>query len=259
MRRLTFPALALPALTLSIALLLAACGASDPQATNAQDNALDALDAALVGNAAASEGDPALTAALHDQIMVDPALVQQANDDVVRPPSMPVTGAVPPDGIAIAAMKTIPLPTGLRSAPPPSADCPACVTARRALTLGALAQSQGGGTARCAQRLAYSTVWANRLPDALPLYPDARVAEAAGADGDGCALRVVSFVSAQPMQALLDFYYTRAAAAGFPAGHQANGGEHVLAGAKPGAGAYLVTLRPHRGGGTEVDLMVDAH
>ena len=69
MRRATFPAL-----LSSIALLLAACGGGGDTITNAQDNALDAIDDALVGNAASSAGDPALTAALHDQIMVDPAL-----------------------------------------------------------------------------------------------------------------------------------------------------------------------------------------
>ncbi|MEH3046706.1 hypothetical protein [Sphingomonas adhaesiva] len=253
MRRAT-----IPALTSSLALLLAACGAANDATLNAQDNTLDAIDDALVGNTVASAGDPALTAALHDQIMVDPALVQQANDDAVRPPTTPVAGAVAPDGIAVAAMKSVALPAGLRSAPAASNDCPQCAAARRALTLGALARAQGGDTGQCAARLGYSTAWANRLPAAMPLYPDARVTEAAGADAEGCALRVVSFASAQPMQTLLDFYYTRATDAGFAAGHQADGAEHVLAGTKAGAGAYLVTLRPHRGGGTEVDLMVDA-
>lgn len=248
----------LRALIPSLALLVAACGGAGEPTGNAQASALDAIDDALVGNAASSAGDPALTAALHDQIMVDPALVQQANDDTVRPPTTPLSGAVAPDGIAVAAMKTITLPTGMRSAPAASGHCRQCTAARRALTLGALAQAQGGDAGRCAARLAYSTAWANRLPAAFPLYPDARVAEAAGADGDGCALRVVSFVSAQPMQKLLDFYYTRATDAGFAAGHQADGADHILAGTKPGAGAYLVTLRPHREGGTDVDLMVDA-
>lgn len=241
----------------ALALLVAACG-GDGSAANVQQPSIDSIDAALVGNAAASAGDPALTAALHDQIMVDPALVQQANDDAVRPPTTPLSGAVPPDGIAVAAMRQAVLPGGLRTAPAPAGSCAQCTQARRALTLGAMAQAQGGATGQCAARLTYSAGWANRLPAALPLYPDARVAEAAGADGEGCALRIVSFTSAQPMQKLLDFYYTRATDAGFGAGHHADGAEHVLAGTRPGAGAYLVTLRAHRGGGTEVDLMIDA-
>ena len=250
MRRTTItPRLPGIAAILAAALALAGCGSPKPAA----GPDVNAVDAALLGNNA----DPALTAALRDQIMVDPMLVQQANDDAVRPP-MPASGAVPPDGIAQAAMPKDPLAgQTLRSAPAPSADCPQCAVARRALTLGALAGGQGGATAQCAGRVAYSAVWATRLPGSIPLIADARVIEAAGADGDGCRLRIVTFASAQPMQRLLDYYYTRATAAGFRAGHQADGAEHVLAGTKAGGGAFLALLRPHAGGGTEVDLMVD--
>ncbi|MBY0300561.1 MULTISPECIES: hypothetical protein [Sphingomonas] len=251
MRRTTItPRLPGIAAILAAALALAGCGSPKPAA----GPDVNAVDAALLGN----DADPALTAALRDQIMVDPMLVQQANDDAVRPPTMPASGAVPPDGIAQAAMPKDPLAgQTLRSAPAPSADCPQCAVARRALTLGALAGGQGGATAQCAGRVAYSAVWATRLPGSIPLIADARVIEAAGADGDGCRLRIVTFASAQPMQRLLDYYYTRATAAGFRAGHQADGAEHVLAGTKAGGGAFLALLRPHAGGGTEVDLMVD--
>ena len=247
-------------LLIALPLALPAC-ARDGDPANDQAAQVAAVDAALIGNTAASAGDPALTAALRDQIMVDPALVQQANDDVVRPPTAPLSGAMPPDGVAVAAMKSDPLAgEKLRPAPPAAAgSCRQCAIARRALTLGALAQAQGGATGQCAARVTYSAGWANRLPAATPLFPDARVAEAAGADGDGCALRVVSFVSAQPMQRLLDFYYTRTTAAGFDAQHQAEGVEHVLAVTKTGGGAFLAMMRPHAAGGTDVDLMVDAH
>ena len=69
--------------------------------------------------------------------MVDPALVQQANTDTVRPPAQPVSGAVPPDGVADAARKEE--TDTVRPAPPASGDCKQCAAARRALTLGALA------------------------------------------------------------------------------------------------------------------------
>lgn len=236
-------------------LLLAACGggASDPGAATAT-----AADSAITGNLAASAGDPALMAALHDQIMVDPALVQQANIDAVRPPTMPRSGEVPPDGIALAAMKRPDIGgETLQSAPAPSGHCPQCAVARRSLTLGALAAQQGGRAGQCATGVSYSAEWANRLPQGVPLYPDARVSEAAGADGAGCALRVVSFASAAPMQRLLDWYYTRATAAGFRSGHQADGAEHVLAGTKPGGGAFLAVMRARGDGGTDVDLMAD--
>lgn len=245
----------LPAPLLTLLLMLAACGggAGDPGA-----GAATSADAAVTGNIAASAGDPALMAALHDQIMVDPALVQQANIDAVRPPTMPRSGEMPPDGIALAAAKTVAEPgEKLISAPAPTGDCPQCAVARRSLTLGALAAQQGGRAGQCAARVSYSADWADRLPQGVPLYPDARVAEAAGADGAGCALRVVSFASTAPMQRLLDWYYTKATAAGFRAGHQADGAEHVLAGTHAGGGAFLAVLRARQDGGTDVDLMAD--
>ena len=234
---------------LALVSLAAGCGKAPTD-----EAALADLDNTLAqANGAASAVDPALQSTLKDQIMVDPALVQQANADTVRPPAQPVSGAVPPDGVADAARKEE--TDTVRPAPPASGDCKQCAAARRALTLGALASSQGASP-RCANNVAYSNDWANRLPAGVPLYPDARVTEAAGADGEGCALRVVSFTSAAPMQRLLDWYFTRTTDAGYRAGHQAEGKEHVLAGTKRGA-AFMVIINPGKNGGTQVDLMAD--
>lgn len=238
-----------PFMTTMLTIALAACGSQDEPA-----NRIDRLDAELTQtNGASTAGDPALRAALQDQIMVDPALTQSANADAIRPPMQPVSGAVPPD---------LPLPpdgnTGrLRTAPAASADCPLCAAARQSLTLGALAQRQGKRSADCAGNVTYSADWANRLPKAVPLYPGARVSEAAGADRPGCALRVVSFASAAPPQRLLDWYFTRTTEAGYTAQHQAEGTQHVLAGKHPSGGAFFATMTPRKGGGTDVDLMAD--
>ena len=233
----------------AFALVTASCGPSPETAdASAATNGLEATAAD-----ARPESDPVLASALRDQIMVDPRLVQQANADTLRPPAQPESLALPPDTIANAAFR--PVPGALRSAPAASGNCPQCAAARRALTLGALAASQGA-SANCVQKVSYSTTWANRLPDAVPLYPDARVREAAGADEPGCALRVVSFASAAPMQRLLDWYYTRTSDAGYRAGHGTEGDEHILAGTRPSA-AFMLRLRPRGDGGTDVDLMVD--
>lgn len=239
------------------ALIMASACAPSADRTTAEPS-----EAALIGNAAESAGDPALTAALRDQIMVDPALVQQANNDAVRPPTMPESGEVPPDGIGVAAMnaRLTRASVGgetLRAAPAASGACRQCQIARQSLTLGALAEKQGGRTGQCAANVSYSTAWANRLPAGVPLYPDARVSEAAGADGAGCALRVVSFASSAPYQRLLDWYYTRASEAGYGAGHQADGAEHVLGGTRAKGGAFLLILHPRGDGGTDADLMAD--
>ncbi|KQT31341.1 hypothetical protein ASG29_15420 [Sphingomonas sp. Leaf412] len=233
---------------------LAGCGA-EPPADTARD-AVAALDAELTATALANAADPALTAALRDQIMVDPHLVQQANDDSIRPPTTPASGAIPADDIA-GAVRRPAMTDALRPAPAASAACPQCAAARASLTLGALAETQGGKAGRCAATVAYSAGWANRLPGGVPLYPDARVAEAAGADGAGCALRIVSFSSAAPMQRLLDYYYTKASAAGYAAGHQADGAEHILGGKRRDGAAFLAVMRARAGGGTEVDLMAE--
>ncbi len=208
-----------PAL-LSAALLsaLAACG-SKPATSD-----VNALDAALVdGNG----GDPALTAALHDQIMVDPALTQSSNANAVRPAPRPDPQAVPQEA-----------GTGVK---------PVC----NALTLGAIAE-QIPGTAGCAAAIRYSAAWSTRLPQAFPLYPDAAVAEAAGNDAGGCSLRIVSFqVSAAPAKTLA-WYAARARASGYSVERS---GTTRVAGARGGA-LYVVYAQPHDGGGSDVDLIV---
>lgn len=224
-------------------LLLAACGAS-PNAP--QD--LDALDRELANvNSAANGRDPAIADALNAPIMVDPALAQSSNANAVRPPSRPDSGAVPPD-VAIPDRVD---PATLKRAPAPAGDCPRCRAKAGALTLGELARRQSPG---CAP-VSYAAGWANRLPADLPLYPDARVAEAAGSDGK-CALRVVSFASGAAPQKLIDWYYTRATTAGYSAEHQADGGLHVLGGTRGGA-AYVVYVTP-RASGSSVDLLSNA-
>lgn len=203
--------------------------------------------------------DPALSAALQDQIMVDPRLGQQANGDAVRPPAQPYSGPLPPEG---AVANNAPASTeGLMHAPPASTaqPCTKCSAAREAVTLGGLAARQKDGrTSACAASLSYSVSWASRLPADLPLYPRARVSEAAGTTSGSCALRVVSFSAAEPMQQLIDWYYTRASRAGYGAEHQADGNEHVLGGARDrDGGAYVAYFTPRPDGGTDVDLVAN--
>lgn len=234
------------------ALALVACG-RDP----APEADLDSLDRELTEtNVASPARDPALTASLADQIMVDPTLAQSTNANAVRPPPRPDPGSTPPVDIA-----QIPDPVDaatLTRAPAPAGDCPECRAATGALTLGALAGRQSAlRTADCADGVGYSAGWANRLPADLPLYPDARVVEAAGADRPGCRLRVVTFASSAALGKVVDWYYTQATKAGYSAGHKADGPQHVLAGTR-GTDAYVVYASPRAGGGTEVDLVVNA-
>ena len=236
-------------LLLALTLPLAIAGCKKPAG---QQN-LDSLDKELTDANRAGGKDPALTAALRDQIMVDPKLAHTSNATAVRPASRPDPGAIPPEPIGAAADSSGSAP--LRATPSATPGYAGSAKAKGALTLGALAaRGEDGGAAGCASDVRYASAWAQRLPGALPLYPDARVSEAAGKDGGGCALRVVSFTSNAPLGRVLDWYYTHATKGGYSADHRSDGAEHVLVGAR-GDAAYVVYLSARNGGGTAVDLV----
>lgn len=246
---------------LALALATTACGPRNTEQSN-----LDSLDNQLADAGSGNSRDPAMVAALHDQIMVDPTLTQQANNNAVRPPAQPYSGAVPADTVtassnAAATGAGTGVSETLKTAPAPKADgsCPQCEAARQSLTLGALASRQSDKrTSGCAGEMRYSASWANRLPADLPLYPDARVSEAAGTATNGCALRAVSFATTAPLQTVIDWYYTRASGAGFSAEHEADGGQHVLGGTRGRDGAaFALFLTSRKDGGTDVDLVAN--
>jgi hypothetical protein len=246
---------------LVLPLALVACGKRD------ETRNLDTLDNELVdaGAGAPNTSDPAMTSALHDQIMVDPTLAQHANADSVRPPAEPYSGGVPPVGIAQppgGAAGTAGTATSqtIKPAPAPSSkNCPNCQAARDSLTLGALASRQKDKrTSSCAGAMRYSASWADSLPADVPLYPGARVVEAAGANTAACHLRAVSFSTNASLKTVIDWYYTRVTNAGFSAEHQSDGAQHTLGGTRDrDGGAYVLFLTGRRDGGTDVDLVAN--
>lgn len=240
-----------------LGLLLLALAACKPSASTSDRN-LDSLDNELVG-ANASGKDPALMAALHDQIMVDPALTGQSNKDAIRPAPRPYSAPVPPDSVVAAGGGTAQATTSerLKHVPAPRTDGGAFSARQQSVTLAGVAGRQTApGTAACVRTLHYSAGWATRLPEDLPLYPDARVDEAAGADANGCRLRIVSFASATAMDRLLDWYYTKASSAGYSADHETDGRDHRLGGTR-GDDAYVIFFSPRAGGGTDVDIIAN--
>lgn len=203
-------------------LTLGACSNEPDQAELAK------LDNSLAGNAS----DPALTGALRDQIVVDPKRA--------GPPAAP---GPKPSAAQLGALKRAPAP---KTTPDP-VD-PAKLAAAKA----------DGSKQACMSGLAYHASWATRLPTDLPLFPQARVSEAAGKDGAGCHARAITFATAADIGQVIDFYYTRATAAGFTAEHVREGQEHILGGTRDrDGGAYYLLARALPKGGTEVDLIAN--
>lgn len=210
--------LRLPAL--AAALALAACGGGQ-----SSENNLAALDNQL--NAA----DPALTSALEDQIAVDPQLAQQSNQNAVRPPATPAQAQYP---VAAGAG---------------GADAQA--------QLAAAASGDGGVACPGGTKWDYNAAWAQRLPAVFPVYPGARVTEAAGANEGDCRKRVVTFTTGDPMQRVLDWYYTQAVRAAYSAEHQIRGADHVLAGTNESDGGAFYLIVTPKGSGAEVALITN--
>ncbi len=210
---------------IAAALTLAACSGG----TNAN---LAAIDNQLLAN----QTDPALSSALEDPILVDPALSQQANRLAVRPPEAPMQAQYPA----------------------PDAQPQGQPAARRAAVVNPPAGAQPGAPGACGGLpFEYGPQWANRLPQAFPPYPGGRLTEAAGRDARDCRIRVVTFRTGDPYRQVLDWYHARAVAAGYSAEHQRRGADHVLGGVNEGTdGAFYLIVTPARHG-SEVALVVN--
>lgn len=229
----------------AVLLSLAACGRKDSDQAS-----LDVLDNELVGNAS----DPALTAALEDQIMVDPSLAAKNGRGTRRTPGA-LAQPIPPERRADAAKAEYAMANGKLLRAPGAGKFTG--NAGEPVTLGQLAASQKAGAAGgnpCADKLDYSARWAARLPGEMTIYPNARVVEAAGANEAPCKMRVVTFRADANMQAVLDYYYTKAVRAGYSAEHLEDGKDHMLGGTRRDD-AFMLFLRNLPGGGTEVDLI----
>ena len=201
--------------------------------------------------------DPAIGAALADQIMVDPDLAGQNRGNAALTGGGPVDGSLPPEvstpeAVAAAKSDAAKLVGGtLRPAPAAGSSAE---TSPAAASLTAAETGQVLGKA-CADKVNYTMAWAARMPAPFPIYPRGHVREAAGTDREGCRLRVVNFVTPVAVQDVLDFYFTRAASAGFRAERRREGGDEVLRGTK-GSASYIVYVRQQAGGMTEADLVV---
>jgi hypothetical protein len=247
-----------PAITALAVLLLplglSACGGGN-------DDKTAKLDEKLIGK----NGDPAMNAALDDKILVDPAMADSSNSNMVKAPDQPLDGSVPPDtGYDGATASADELNNAkLMQAPKPtvvnSKECRDCAGAG-GQTLESLAVEQGvkRGKGTCEAKLQYGAGWAARMPTEFPVYPKGRVQEAGGVEGGICDIRAVSFSTSASLQAVVDYYYTRAKRSGFSADYEIRNGEHILGGTRDNdGGAYVITMTALAGGGTAVDIVAN--
>jgi hypothetical protein len=216
-------------LTIAAAIAVGGCKRGPSEAE------LNRLDNSLMAN----DTDPALTSALQDQIMVDPALTQQSNKNAVRAPASPPAAQYPlPGGPQ----------SGGQAGAKPGAKPPQTANADEPAERGA----------DCGARLNYNPGWAQKLPAAFAVYPGARVTDAAGLDAADCRVRVVTFTTAAPPERVLDYYRARATGAGYSAEHQMREGDHILAGTMGQSDrAFYLILSPLKGGGSDVSLITN--
>lgn len=83
------------------------------------------------------------------------------------------------------------------------------------LTLEQRFVSSGLTNPACARRVSYGGRYAATMPQPFALYPESALQDAAGFDGEACVLRGAVFRTPISVQEVLDFYFTRAAAAGY--------------------------------------------
>jgi hypothetical protein len=227
--------------TLAAALTLAGCN------RGGDDGNLASLDNQLTNDA-----DPALTSALQDQIAVDPELVQQSNRNAVRPPETPNQAQYPAAAAGGGGQAG--------TAPAPAAGATAQAGARLATAPqgGGTRASGGGAGTGCTDsaNFHYNNQWAQRLPAAFQMYPNGRLTEAAANNANGCSTRVVTFATGDAPQRVLDWYHTRAVRAGYSSEHEVREGDHILAGANEGGGAFFLVVTP-KGAGADVSLIVN--
>jgi hypothetical protein len=212
--------------SVALALALSACGGS-------ADADMEAVDGKLTGKA---DSDPALTASLEDQILVDPSLSGKANEDAIRPASAPYQSPVPAD----QAVKEV---------------------GGSSQTLGELASHQGKASKEsfngCGLNVSYSAEYAARLPADLPLPKIAQVIEAAGSDDNGCRLRAVSHSVNRPINDVAAYYSQMASKAGYRPVTAPEGTGVMVSGKRAAdGGAFYVILTPVAGG-TTADLVVN--
>lgn len=211
--------------------------------------------------AEADQGEKAgLGLAVAPPMMVDPDLTSRNQAGAALAGGGPPVILLPPvprgsEDIAAAKAEADKLAGGSAGYPPTSEGDPDAAL-RDSVTAAQRAGSIKGLGKDCGGKADYALGWSIKLPAALPIYPRGNLLEAAGSDRDGCALRVVRFVTPVDPEALIAFYNARARKAGISIRYRADEDTFQLSGAK-GQGAFAVQARRREDGLTEADIVVN--
>jgi len=205
-----------------------------------------------------AEQDPAVSAALNEQLMTDPDLARINSDNRALAGGGPARAAIPledrsPEALARARADAAAL-LGRAPVPAPPASAPALPAHPRDTLALAAAAALGPASSECIGKLEYGFIWAARMPGALPVYPRGHAQDAAGTDRDGCALRAVAFVTPVPAEEVAAFYWSALSRAEVAAEHRMAGADHLVIGRR-GAGQGTAFIRARDDGLTEVDLV----
>ena len=157
--------------------------------------------------------DPIVRQALFDRLMIDPDLAGQNEGNAAL--TSGIDHSIPPyspgrDAIRKARAEAVELAGGEVRMRIDATSVEPLESAGPTTMRGAL----GRLPEDCAQAGAISAVWAARMPDVFPVFPQAAVMFAQGFDTPACTRRTVRFNSGNAIEDVAGFYVARARSAG---------------------------------------------
>ena len=206
------------------------------------------------------ERDPIVVQALNDPLLTDPDLASLNEANAALTDAGGIDRSVPlvidtPEAIAAAKREAADLVGGSDNLQaelgnPVIRDA---LPRQTRFDLKELAKATGFAE-KCAERAEVTAKWAADMPDAFQIYPRGNTLEAIGADADGCALRVIRYLTPVQREDVLAFYAAQARRAKLPVRHELFGTEQALSG-KAGGKAYSVFASRRASGVSEVLLV----
>lgn len=208
--------------------------------------------------AAPDAGDPAIIAALSNQILVDPDLARSNRAGAALNANGAPSAEMPPlesgaDAAATAKAAADRVVGGAMQTAP-EADDDGKVLADAA-TPAQLAMQAGPRARACAASLQYSAIWAAKLPNGVEVYPHGHTVDSAGTDANACLLRIVTYRVAVAPREVMDWYFTRARSVGFNTANGLSSGVSHMTGTRSGGAGFAVQARARADNLTEVDVV----